>query len=239
MKGVDVLLDAAHELGRLPGLRIVAHDIDEAVARDRRPLDRTVVEAVPAYAPADLDEVLSASDVLLLPSVMRESHSIVTREALLRGVPAITTDTIGPEEVVTDGVNGLVVPAADPHLLAAALREVLDEPRLRELTAGAQHPPPVRSLEDQVAGLEATYVDGLAAGPTRARRDLARGGSCSSSGSTALPCGTAPTSPPRRWLSSAWSPRSSTTEMPEPRPWPPQPTSSCCTGCRRPPRCSR
>jgi glycosyltransferase involved in cell wall biosynthesis len=160
MKGVDVLLDAARELGPRPDLRILAHGIDEAIGRDRRSIDRTVVEPLPPYTPDELDQVLAASDVLVLPSVMRESHSIVTREALLRGVPAITTDTIGPEEVVIDGVNGLVVPAGDPHLLATALRAVLEPEQLAVLSAGAQEPPPVRSIDEQVAGLEALYTDG-------------------------------------------------------------------------------
>ncbi len=111
-------------------MRIVAHDLDEAVERDGRTLDGTVLELAPAYAPPQLDDVLSGSDVLLVPSVMRESHSLVTREALLRQVPVVTTDTLGPEEVVQDGVNGLIVPAGDPGLLRAAL-ESLTRPRRR------------------------------------------------------------------------------------------------------------
>ena len=38
----------------------------------------------PPTRPSELDDVLAATDVLVLPSVMRESHSLVTREALLR-----------------------------------------------------------------------------------------------------------------------------------------------------------
>ena len=178
MKGVDVLLDAAHELGRRDDLRIVAHDIDEAVARDRRSIGATSVEPVPAYAPGELDAVLAASDVLVLPSVMRESHSIVTREALLRGLPAIVTDTIGPEEVVVDGVNGLVVPAGEAHLLAAAVREVLEPSRLAALADGARAAIAVRSIDDQVDSLDALYAEaprprwGPAAGQRPIRRVL-------------------------------------------------------------------
>jgi glycosyltransferase involved in cell wall biosynthesis len=169
MKGAHVLIDAAHELGRRPDLRILAHGIDEAVELDGRPLGRTVLEPQPPYRPEELDDVLGAPDVLVLPSVMRESHSIVTREALLRGVPAVTTDTIGPEEVVVDGVNGVVVPAADPHLLAAALRDVSEGGRLEELARGAAQPPSVRSIEEQVSGLESLYAEHVAARPTDGR----------------------------------------------------------------------
>ena len=86
---------------------------------------------------------------------MRESHSLVTREALLRGVPVVVTDTIGPEEVVDDGVNGLVVPAGDPapagRRAALARRPV----GARDPATGrGQHPPEVRSIDEQVAGLD-------------------------------------------------------------------------------------
>ena len=162
MKGADVLLDAVHELGRIPGLRVIGHDLADAVERDRRPLERTCLEVAPPYSPTDLDAVLGATDALLLPSVMRESHSLVTREALLRGVPVIATDTIGPEEVVTHDRNGLIVPAAEPHLLAAAMRSVLDPAVLDRLRAGARVPPPVRTLETQVLGLEGTFQDLIA-----------------------------------------------------------------------------
>ena len=165
MKGSDVLLDAAHEIGARGDLRIVAHGLDDAVARDGRALRRTSIELEPPYAPSELDAVLAATDALVLPSVMRESHSIVTREALLRGVPVVATDTIGPEEVVADGENGLIVPAAEPHLLAAAIRSLVDDPaRLDRLARGAQEPPPVRTIEDQVDGLERRFAALVEAG---------------------------------------------------------------------------
>ena len=177
MKGADVLLAAAHDLGRHPGLRVIAHDLDEAVARDGRSLEATVVELAPAYGPDQLDEVLATSDVLLLPSVMRESHSLVTREALLRQVPVITTDTLGPEEVVDDGVNGLIVPAGDVGLLRHALEQVTDPAVLQRVQAGARQVPVVRSTAAQLDGLEARYDELVRSGvppvpPSTVRRVL-------------------------------------------------------------------
>ena len=72
MKGSAVLIDAAHQLGPRPGLRIIAHDLQEAMERDGRPLEATALELAPAYHPDALNELLSSTDVLLLPSVMRE-----------------------------------------------------------------------------------------------------------------------------------------------------------------------
>ena len=79
----------------------------------------------------------------------------------------VTTDSLGPEEVVEHGRNGLIVPAADAPALAAAIERLVDEPDLLPRLGhggGAR----VRQLDEQVAGLEATYAELLAAAPAGA-----------------------------------------------------------------------
>ena len=50
----------------------------------------------------------------VMSSIMLESYSLLTREALAAGCVVITGDNPGPTEVVKDGVNGLVVPRPSP-----------------------------------------------------------------------------------------------------------------------------
>ncbi|MGK2946962.1 MAG: glycosyltransferase [Acidimicrobiales bacterium] len=157
MKGAAVLLDAVHQLGPVPGLRVVAHGLADAVEADGRPIDDTVLSVAAPYPPEALDEVLAASDALVLPSVMRESHSLVTREALLRGLPVIATDTLGPEEVVAHDRNGAIVPAGDAGALASALLSLTDPGTLARWRTGAAAPIRVRSIDEQVLGLEARF----------------------------------------------------------------------------------
>jgi glycosyltransferase involved in cell wall biosynthesis len=57
-------------------------------------------------------------------------HSVV--EGLAVGTPVVATDVGGVAEVVTDGVNGLLVPARDPDALAAAIRRFFADGSLRE-----------------------------------------------------------------------------------------------------------
>lgn len=115
------------------------------------------IEARPPFDPTALPDVLADTDVLLLPSVMRETFSIVTREALLAGVPVVCTDSIGPEEIVVPGHNGLVVRSGDPAGLAKAMRSLLAAPDL--VAAMAENAPSitVRPLVDQVEGLLGHY----------------------------------------------------------------------------------
>ena len=158
MKGVRVLIDAVRALP--PGdWRVLAHDIDDFLVANDVSLDGLPIDAVPSFAPAQAAEVWANTDVLLVPSIMRESHSLVTREALTAGVPVICTDTLGPEEVVEHGVNGLVVPAADAETLADAMRHFIDDPSLVVTMHDACHTIPVRALDDQVDGLLALYSE--------------------------------------------------------------------------------
>ena len=59
---------------------------------------------------------------------MRLPKSLI--EAAACGLPLIATDVPGCREVVTDGVDGLLVPARNPNALAAAIARLQDMPAL-------------------------------------------------------------------------------------------------------------
>ena len=52
-------------------------------------------------------------------------------EAMGMGLPVVATRVEGVEEVVQDGVQGLLVPPEDSAALAAALAELIGQPDLR------------------------------------------------------------------------------------------------------------
>src|SRR5262249_50687657 len=124
-KGLAVLLAATRSLPA-DGWRLDCHGVTvEDVAADGR--GDGPIRLHPSFAPEAIEDVLGSADVVVVPSLMRESFWLVTREALARGVPVVTTDCGGPEEVVRDGENGLVVPTGAPALLASALRRLIDD----------------------------------------------------------------------------------------------------------------
>ena len=87
----------------------------------------------------DLEQRIAESDVVVLPSY-REGTPRVLLEAAAMGKPAVATDVPGCREVVTDGENGLLVPARDPVALADAVERLLADDVLRSSmgTAGRQ-----------------------------------------------------------------------------------------------------
>lgn len=171
MKGVHVLVDAARALAEVGGWSLTLYGAERYLAGAGVDLRGLPVESRPPFSPSEADAVFSQTDVLVVPSVMRESYSLVTREALQRGIPVVVTDTLGPEEVVTNGDNGMVVPAADVASLATAMRDLAASPELRQnLMTGAGRGAAIRTFEDQLDGLEALYGDVR----QRAFRDVAR-----------------------------------------------------------------
>lgn len=158
MKGSGVVVDAARRLAEMrpAGWELSIHS-EVAALRDEVPGPLPgAVRVVPPYGPNELDAVLADTDVLVLPSLMRESHSLLTREALLRGVPVITSDSLGPEDAVLSGVRGLVVPTGDAIALAGALARVVDDPSQLDRWSAAAADVPVRRAVEQLDGLDAT-----------------------------------------------------------------------------------
>ncbi len=159
MKGWPILCDAVRIMAASPGWAMTAYGVADSVAAADLPAAVTVSAA---YRPDELSDVLDRHDVLVLPSVARETYSLITREALLAGLAVVTTDVPGPLEVVDHGRNGLVVPAGDAEVLAATLLEIVTNPSRLETLRSAE-PPSVRTLATQLDGLESLYATLLAA----------------------------------------------------------------------------
>jgi glycosyltransferase involved in cell wall biosynthesis len=79
---------------------------------------------------ADATRLMSGFDILALTSLW-EGTPLVIMEALALGLPVVATNVGGVPEVVTDGVNGLLVPPHRPDLVADALTKLILDPDLR------------------------------------------------------------------------------------------------------------
>ena len=124
MKGGHLAVEAARQLR---DLREWSLDLYGVEGEHRLPERVTVL---PPYGPDEVAAVLAGYDVLVMSSIMMESYSLLTREALAAGCAVITGDNPGPTEVVKDGVNGLVVPRGDATALGRAMRRMVTEPGL-------------------------------------------------------------------------------------------------------------
>ncbi len=91
---------------------------------DFRRGDVRAVGAVPRHRV--IDELQNAS-VFVLAS-LEEGLALVIAQAMACGLPVIATEATGVRELVTDGVEGLIVAPGDSEALAEALEQLLADP---------------------------------------------------------------------------------------------------------------
>jgi glycosyltransferase involved in cell wall biosynthesis len=163
-KGHRYLLNA---VPRLTGLHVVfAGDGPERDALEARARELGIQQHVTFLGfRDDVPRLMQCSDVVVLPSLV-EGFPVSILEAMAARVPVIATAIGGTDEVVVDGVTGLLVPPRDAEALAAAIDRVLSDRRLAEALsdAGSVRVAGEFGVEQMVARVEAVYA-GLLARP--------------------------------------------------------------------------
>lgn len=107
------------------------------------------------FPPARSPEIYSQIDVLVVPSLWPENSPLVIHEAFMAGVPVVGARMGGIVDLVTDQVNGLLYDASSPEALAAALRQLIDDPA-RAATLGSAAPP-VKTVQQDAREWDDVY----------------------------------------------------------------------------------
>jgi glycosyltransferase involved in cell wall biosynthesis len=82
--------------------------------------------------PCNHDRVVdfyARADAFALAS-FAEGVPVVLMEAMAMEIPCVATWITGVPELIRDGIDGLLVPPADPEALADALEKLMDDPAL-------------------------------------------------------------------------------------------------------------
>ena len=79
----------------------------------------------------NVKDLLKQCHIFAFPSYYMEGLPKSLIEACAIGRPIVTTDNIGCRDVVTDGVNGYLVPVKNSAALAEKIRELIDHPDIR------------------------------------------------------------------------------------------------------------
>ena len=138
-KGLDVLIRAWLRLrARRPQVRLCV--VGEGPERQRcqqmiPPSLRPDVLFVGAVAEGDKARYHASADVYVAPNTGGESFGIVLLEAMAAGLPVVASDIPGFRSVVTDGVEGRLVPPGDAAALATSLDALFVNDKLRQAMA--------------------------------------------------------------------------------------------------------
>lgn len=130
-KGLDVLISAWPEIvaaERHAHLVLVGSGPDEAMLRALVAENR-IQQSVHFVAPSPhVRDYIAAANIAVLPS-RHEGLANALLEIMVDGVPLVATRVSGTVDLVTDRVNGRLVAPENVDALAAAVVEVLRDPR--------------------------------------------------------------------------------------------------------------
>lgn len=78
---------------------------------------------------------MAGADVVVIPTTAPEAFGLAVLEAFSQGRPVVTTDNGAQPEIMTDGVEGLLVHPSDPAAMAAALEKIITDADMRRQMA--------------------------------------------------------------------------------------------------------
>jgi len=128
-KGVRYLLEATSRLA-LPGSEVVLRGSDAEETGALLAPYRGQFRRQPPVARDQLRDLYSQASVLVLPSV-EDGFGLVIAQAMACGVPVIATTNTGGPDLITDGVNGFIVPIRSPEAIADRLQYLHSRPDAR------------------------------------------------------------------------------------------------------------
>lgn len=125
--GIDISLDV---IG--PTIGLIGDDERDVIRREAEVLH--VGDRVNLAGPVPLDRLMSAYrdyDIFILPTQPGEGIPRVLLEAMANGLPVVTTDVSGIASLITNEVNGLLIPDASSASIAAAVGRLARDGGLR------------------------------------------------------------------------------------------------------------
>ncbi len=140
-KGLPVLLTAFEALvEHVPSrLTVIGAEREDVLRYLADPETMRWIDVRGRVSGESLWTALRDADLLCAPSLSGESFGMVLTEAFAAGTPAIASAIAGYSDVVTDGVDGVLVPPGDPQRLAEELQRAHHEPeRLAAMGAAAR-----------------------------------------------------------------------------------------------------
>jgi glycosyltransferase involved in cell wall biosynthesis len=134
-KGVRYLADAFSSLASQTGglrLTVAGCTTSQEQVQEQFPQNvRHLVTVIPHVTRESMPPLYASHDIFVFPSLV-EGMPLTLLEAMASALPVVTTNCCGMADVVEDGINGLLVPAADARALQGAVLQLVASAELRQ-----------------------------------------------------------------------------------------------------------
>jgi glycosyltransferase involved in cell wall biosynthesis len=91
---------------------------------------------------------------MIFPSIVQETLGLIMLESMAAGVPVIGSSIWSVNELVADGVSGLIFKTGDVKSLEVVLTKILDDPIiLKKLASGIRQPADINSVSGITAAI--------------------------------------------------------------------------------------
>jgi len=135
MKGVSYLAEAFAQLAqRVPELELwcAGTQASEDVVLAAFPATlRSRLHVRSRLRPEEMEQAYREADIFVFPT-LSEGSSQALLEAMAAALPIVTTAVGAAPDMLTEGVQALLVPTADATALAGAVQRLLDDSSLRQ-----------------------------------------------------------------------------------------------------------
>jgi glycosyltransferase involved in cell wall biosynthesis len=164
-KGIDIVIDALRQVPdarvrfdihgvRNAGSGSEASGLIEAATQDSR------IALHPPVPHDEVSDMMSACDFVVAPSRWLETGPLVALEALAAGTPVLGSRLGGLRELVTGGVNGVLIAPNTPEAWAKEIAALAGNPaRVAKFRAGVRPP---RMVEDVAREMALVYENTIA-----------------------------------------------------------------------------
>jgi glycosyltransferase involved in cell wall biosynthesis len=139
-KGVFYLVESFAQLApRLPllSLTVAGCGLPEEEVSVHFPAElRSRVKVLSFVNREEMTNLYATHDIFVFPSLV-EGMPLTLLEAMAGAMPVVTTNTCGMADIVENGVNGILVPAADSMQIATAVEGLCNSIELRKTLGSA------------------------------------------------------------------------------------------------------
>ena len=128
-KGFIDLLDSFNLFNHPKKVLTLIGSLDQEAKNILSRVDQSRIEVLGCIPNHQLRRHYSQASVFVLPSI-EEGLAMVIGEAMACGCPVIATTNTGASEIITNGIDGFIVPIRSPQSIADHLELLADQPEI-------------------------------------------------------------------------------------------------------------